>query len=185
MPLDFYIQCSSKESACQCRRCKRHPFDPWVRKITWRKKWQPTPVFLPRESHGQKSLVSYSPWGHKESDTTEWLSTHPRWQGISQDLRAPDCPVEPPQPPHPTPHPSLGYLTLLAGLISNRCANVCKMPRLCLCMERFNKPFSTFQPHVINVTSPSKVKENKVTRPLLPTTTFFPDCKINLDITGH
>ena len=41
--------------------------------LEWRRKWQPTPVFLPGESHRQKSLVGYSPWGHKESDTTEWL----------------------------------------------------------------------------------------------------------------
>ena len=47
---------------------------PWVRKIPWRRKWEPTPVFLPGESHGQKSLVGYSPWGHKELDTTEWLT---------------------------------------------------------------------------------------------------------------
>ena len=40
-------------------------------KIFWRRKWQPTPVFLPGKSHGRKSLVGYSPWGHKESDTTE------------------------------------------------------------------------------------------------------------------
>ena len=43
----------------------------WMGKTPWRKKWQPTPVFLPGKSHGQKSLVGYSPWGHKESDTTE------------------------------------------------------------------------------------------------------------------
>ena len=43
---------------------------------SWRKKWQPTPVFWPGESHGQGSLVSYSPWGHKESDTTERLNHH-------------------------------------------------------------------------------------------------------------
>ena len=47
--------------------------DPWVRKLPWRRKKQPTPVFLPGESHGQRSLVGYSPWGCKESDTTEWL----------------------------------------------------------------------------------------------------------------
>ena len=41
--------------------------------FSWRRKWQPTPVFLPGESHGQRSLVGYSPWGRKESDTTEWL----------------------------------------------------------------------------------------------------------------
>ena len=48
-------------------------FDPSVGKIPWRKKWQPTPVLLPGESHGGRSLVDYSPWGCKESDTTERL----------------------------------------------------------------------------------------------------------------
>ena len=52
---------SGKEPTCQCRRHKRHRFDPWVRKICWRRVWQPTPVFLPKESHGQRSLVGYSP----------------------------------------------------------------------------------------------------------------------------
>ena len=60
-----------KEPTCQCRRCR---FNSWVRKIPWRRKWQPTPVFLPGESHGQRSLVGYSPWGCKESDTTEQLN---------------------------------------------------------------------------------------------------------------
>jgi len=46
-----------------------------VGKIPWRRAWQPAPVFLPGESHGQRSLAGYSPWGHKESDTTEQLST--------------------------------------------------------------------------------------------------------------
>ena len=44
----------------------------WVRKILWRSKWQPTPVFLPEKSHGQRSLAGYCPQGHKELDTTEW-----------------------------------------------------------------------------------------------------------------
>ena len=56
-----------------CLQCRRHGFDPWVGKIPWRRAWQPTPVFLPEESHGQRSLVGYSPRGHKESDTTERL----------------------------------------------------------------------------------------------------------------
>ena len=51
---------SSKESACQCRRCQ---FDPWVGKIPWRRKWQPTLVFLPGKSHGQKSLVGLQSMG--------------------------------------------------------------------------------------------------------------------------
>ena len=53
---------------------ERPRFNPWVRKVLWRRKWQSTPVFLPGESHGQRSLVGYSPWGCKESGTTEWLS---------------------------------------------------------------------------------------------------------------
>ena len=65
-----------KELACQCRRCKRHRFDPWVGKIPWRRQWQPTPEFLPGESHGQRSLVGCSPQGCRESDTTDWASTH-------------------------------------------------------------------------------------------------------------
>ena len=54
-------------------QCGRPRFDPWVGKIPWRRKWHPNPVFLPGESHGQRSLVGYSPRGRKESDTTERL----------------------------------------------------------------------------------------------------------------
>ena len=59
-----------------CLQCRRPGFDPWVGKIPWRRKWQPTPVFLPGKSHGQRSLVGYRPWGRKESDTTERLHFH-------------------------------------------------------------------------------------------------------------
>ena len=59
-----------KESTCQCWR---HGFDPWAGKIPWRRKWQPTPVFLSGKSHGQRSLAGYSPWV-TESDTTEQLN---------------------------------------------------------------------------------------------------------------
>ena len=52
----------------------RQEFDPWVAKIPWRKAWQPSPVFLPGEHHGQRSLVGFSPRGHKESDTTGHLT---------------------------------------------------------------------------------------------------------------
>ena len=54
-----------KESACQCRRLG---LNLWVGKIPWRRKWQPSSVFLPGKSHGQRHLVGYSPWGRKESD---------------------------------------------------------------------------------------------------------------------
>ena len=62
---------SAKEHTCQYRRHKRHGFSPWVRKIPWRRAWQPIAALLPGESHGQRSLVGYSPRGHRESDTTE------------------------------------------------------------------------------------------------------------------
>ena len=57
---------SGKET--KCRRCR---LDPWVRKVPWRREWEPTPVFLLGEFHGQRSLVGYSSWGHKELDMTE------------------------------------------------------------------------------------------------------------------
>jgi len=56
-----------------CLQCRRPWFDPWVRKIPWRKEWQLTPVFLPGEFHGQRSLAGYSPRDHKESETTKRL----------------------------------------------------------------------------------------------------------------
>ena len=58
---------SGKESTCQCRRCR---FNPWVGKSPWRRKWQPTTVFLPGKSHGQRILAGYSPRGHKRVDMT-------------------------------------------------------------------------------------------------------------------
>ena len=57
-----------KKSTCKtgdCLLCRRSGFSPWVRKIPWRWKWQPTPVFSSGKSHGQRSLADYSPWGHK------------------------------------------------------------------------------------------------------------------------
>ena len=63
------------QSSSICLQCRRTGFDPWVGKIPWRTERLPTPVFLPGELHGQRSLVGYSPWGHKESDTTDRLTT--------------------------------------------------------------------------------------------------------------
>ena len=67
---------SGKESACQCRRCKRHGFNCWIGKIPWSRKRQPTTVLLPGKFHGQRSLASYSPWGHKELDVINHTHTH-------------------------------------------------------------------------------------------------------------
>ena len=71
----FYQVCSrwhsGKEFACEYRRHKRCGFDPWVGKISRRRKWQSSPVLSPRKSHGQRSLVGYSPWITKSQT---WLS---------------------------------------------------------------------------------------------------------------
>ena len=68
----FKVFWVGKESACNAGD---PGFDPWVGTIPWRRAWQPAPVFLPGESHGQRSLAGYSPWGRRASDMTERLST--------------------------------------------------------------------------------------------------------------
>ena len=62
---------SGKESACQCRRHKRHKFYPCIGRIPWRRKWHPPLGFLPWKFHGQRSLMGYRPWGCEESNVTE------------------------------------------------------------------------------------------------------------------
>ena len=69
------------DSKASCLQCGRPGFDPWVRKILWRRKWQPTPVLFPKKSHGQRSLAGYSPLGRKELDTTEWIHFR-RWTSL-------------------------------------------------------------------------------------------------------
>ena len=59
-----------------CLQSGRPGFDPWVGKILWRRKWQPTSVLLPGKSHGQRRRVGYSPLGPKDSDMTEQLHFH-------------------------------------------------------------------------------------------------------------
>ena len=67
---------SSKESTCQFRRCG---FDPWVGKMSWRRNWQPTPVFLPGKSHGQRNMAGYSPWDHKRAGHN-WVTKQQQWR---------------------------------------------------------------------------------------------------------
>ena len=73
-----------------CQQCGRPRFDPWVGKIPWRRKWQPTPVLLPGKSHGGRSLVGYSPWGHKEMDTTKQRHFHCLFTFILIYLKKPE-----------------------------------------------------------------------------------------------
>ena len=79
----FPVGSDGKESACICRRPGFHP---WVRKIPWRKEWQPTPTFLPRESHWQRSLVGYGPWGRRVGHTL-WLILLPYMYRVDLTLR--------------------------------------------------------------------------------------------------
>ena len=81
LPIKYRL--SGKESVCQCRRRR---FDPWVRKIPGRKKWQPIPALWAEKSHGQRRLVGYSPWGCKESDTAQ--STHTKCGSPDEPLTA-------------------------------------------------------------------------------------------------
>ena len=85
--LEGHIWSVDKESTCQWRRSRRCRFDPWVEKIPWRRKWQPTPVFLPGKSQGQRSLAGYGSWDHKESDMTGCAHTHT--QSIVLNLELP------------------------------------------------------------------------------------------------
>ena len=84
--LGFPGGASHKEHTCQCKRHKRHGFSPWVEKIPWSRKWQPTPVFLPGESYGQRSLLGCSPWGHKASDMTD-ATEHSQPSHLSSQAR--------------------------------------------------------------------------------------------------
>ena len=67
----WYIQATEYYSGSGGKASAYNVEDPWVGKISWRRQWQPTPAFLPGKSHGQRSLIGYSPWGCRESDTTE------------------------------------------------------------------------------------------------------------------
>ena len=78
---------NSKQSSCQCRRCKRGGGSiPGLERLHLRKKWQPTPVLLPGKSHGQRSLVGFSQWRCKDSNTNEQI-THVKWQPIYQSCQ--------------------------------------------------------------------------------------------------
>ena len=83
LKIGLHKWCRGKESSCQCGKRKRRGFDPWIRKILWSRKWQPTPVLLPGKLHGQRSLVGYSSWGPKELDITEHTAHTLPWKVIS------------------------------------------------------------------------------------------------------
>ena len=78
-----------------CRKPKRRRFNPWVGKIHWRRTWQSTSIFLPGESHGQRSLAGYSPWGHMGT-RLKWLSTPFITDSSRVSQLAPKCLIQKP-----------------------------------------------------------------------------------------
>ena len=85
--MGFSGDASAKEPACQCRRHERHKFNPWVGKIPWKRAWQPIPVFLPGESHGQRSLVGYRLQRVGHDWATERIHTQKTSQGQWENSR--------------------------------------------------------------------------------------------------
>ena len=143
--LCFFRWLGDKESACQYRRCRRLGFDPWVRKIAWRRKWQPTPVFLPGESHGQGAWWT-TVHGVAKNQTQLSMHAHTHLVGPSSqgDLEESD---------------TMGHI------LSTWCGNITmRLPghHLCLC--------NLCQPHVLSepqyssyLLPPNKPLQNPVT----------------------
>ena len=122
---------SGKESTCQWRRHRRLGFNPWVGKIPWRRKRQPTPAFLPEKSPGQRSLAGYSPNGCKELDTTEPLSKHAPGKLVSNHLSRATVTL-------------LAFLGLLVGRASG--TSLCLPPRCFRGYDIFLAPTALTEP---------------------------------------
>ena len=74
-PVSNFWWLNGKRSSCQCKRHRRHSFNPWVRKSPWSRKWKPAPLLLLGKYHGQRALVGFCPWGCKEPDMAEHTYT--------------------------------------------------------------------------------------------------------------
>ena len=130
--------------------CGRPGIDPWVGKILWSKKWQSTPVYLYiclGKSHGQRSLVGYSPWGHIQSDTTEWLNnTNPYPEGVFFSVQITFCPLYDGQYNQPTTRQLTGLAPwgieaptqLVAVFLFCFFKLFLAVLRLCCCMQAFS-----------------------------------------------
>ena len=122
-------------------QCRRPRFDPWIQKIPWRRQWLPHPVFLPREFYGQRSLVGYSPWGHKELDTIEQLTfmSHSRAKHVFLPHRVTHHPITLRGLPPSCAGPSLP--TAVGGPFSRR--HLCSPePWLQPCLQSLSVPAS-------------------------------------------
>ena len=112
-----------------CLQGRRHKFDPWVKKISWSRKCQPTPVFLLGKFHGQRYLACYHPWGQTELDMTEHLANTSRaWYllGGARTPQSPSCdPITAFQPRiSPALHNSTSNIVSLVPLSPSHCLTV-------------------------------------------------------------
>ena len=94
---------SGEEPACQSRRHKRCGFNPWMGKVAWRRPWLPAPVFMPGESHGQRSLGGCRPWGSSQTQLSRYTCTGsgpgvPQTRRAAQQLHRAGCPLRPGSP---------------------------------------------------------------------------------------
>ena len=137
---------SGKESTCQWRRCRRHRFNIWVRKIPWRRKWQPTPVFLP----GKIPWTGLQSMGSQESDMTEQLNMHVLGtQHIKVSISGPG-----PVRTHSLPQCKLKYSLINAiieiqptymGCAINFPMGLSSGGDICICFFKLNPQFSSVQ----------------------------------------
>ena len=127
-----------KNLPASCRRCKGCGVNPWVGKIPWRREWQPTPIFLPGESHGQRNLAGYSPWGRRrvrhdlETKQQQGCSTKSTYLQAFPTCGPSPCPLLLPLgPPSILPSPSIRSGSRRGSLVpSGLCL---KMPSSCSC----------------------------------------------------
>ena len=111
LPNIFYTIYGGSDGKSICLQLRRPGFDPWVGKIPWRRKWQPTPVLLPWKSHGRKSLAGYSPWGRSQSWLSDFTFTFFQFSSVAQscltlcDLK--DCSLPYSRPPCLLPTPEV------------------------------------------------------------------------------
>ena len=111
-----------------CLQCRRQGSNPWVRKMPWKRKWQPTPVFSPGEFHGQRSLVGFSPWGHRARHNlaTEHIHTHTHTHTHTEACKA--------------IFRAWSYLFLSSSIQSNKEAGMdCLIPTLYMMKLRFRE----------------------------------------------
>ena len=165
---DFPGGASGKEPAHQCRRCKRWEFNLWVRKILWRRAWQPGSVFLPGESQGQRNLVGYSPGG--------------RTEGASHNLACHHTPLHTCMSSHALAHSHMDSHALYALTLAHPLLHILAHPRMgCTSLHFFAhlcKPSHALEhPHMLShALTHTCIPSHILSRPQMPSTALILTC---------